>query len=157
MHIDALPSRPLTLDEVYYGLHQSEQFIEATCVNVIVDDEKSSSSTHTTGLSFALDIVLVTNDNIVAVQYDVDEQDWLIIYETANRPNSEKTDEGVVREKVAKARRKLEDSVTDLESQGLAGEVTDTEDLEEGRAVTREAPELTERIRHQYEEKTSNS
>lgn len=148
MSLETLPSRPLTVKEVYYGFDQSDQFIESTYVNVIIDEESN--------LSFAFDVVFVTEDRIIAVQYDVEEQSWQRIYEAENKPQTQKTDDGVVREKVVEARELLEGSVDKLEAEGLAGQVMNVEQLEKGRAITREAPELTERVRQQYQQAVSN-
>lgn len=149
MVLDSLPSRPITYEELY-RYHSSNQFIEVTPVNLVIDEEGN-------GQTFPLDAVFVTDDKILAIQYDINDHGWKCVFQDTNDPHSKKGSDGVVREKVAKARRKLEDTVEILQSEGIAGDILEVEDIGEGRAVSREADKLTQRIKQQYIESISKN
>lgn len=146
MTLQTLPQRPLTLEEVYRSYHQSDDYIEVTFVNAVVDEESNQS--------FALDLIFVSNEEILAVRYDVENKEWTEVFRAPNESESRSPDDNVDRERVSKARKILEKSVGKFRSEGLAGEVIDESAFGEGKAVSREAPELTTRIRRQYQDET---
>lgn len=145
--LSSLPERPLTLHELH-ALHRKDAFVAATPVNAVTDSNKARQR------SLVVGAILVNDDVIAGVNYDIESRSWEILCKKANEPESEKTEEGFVLGVHQDVEAALEEKAQEMQESGFISEVVDRNEDEEGQTELRDAEKYGRVLQDQYEEAT---